>query len=131
MAKHYLRSNDNYDHEFRLKRTGDDGLGIVWTLFGRSHQNKNVSIIENDEDYADIMQFEQIKQLKKRMVVTELENIPNNFYNAMELASKNAQLIQNNNIALQQKDNTISEKDIEIQRLKDKAKQAGIDLDKE
>ncbi len=131
MAQHYLRSNDNYDHEFRLKRPGPDGLGIVWTLFGRAHQNKNISIIENDEDYADIMGFEQIKQLKKRMVVTELDKVPNNYFNAMELASKNAKLIQENNIALQQKDTTITEKDLEIERLKQKAKDAGIDLDKD
>lgn len=129
MAQFYLRSNDNYDHEFRLKRKGEDGLGIVWTLKGRSHNNKNISIIENEEDYKDIMSFEQVKQLMKRNVVSILNEIPRNFYSAMELASRNANLLAQQQVITNEKDTIINSKDEEIQRLKDKAKAAGIDLD--
>lgn len=130
MAQRYLRSNDNYDHEFRLKRIGTDGIGIIWILYGRGHLNKNISIIENEEDYEDIMSFEQVKQLIKRNVVQEIPSIPNNYYSAMEIASKNAQLLQQSKISEQETINKLKEKDEEIERLKKKAKDAGFDLDK-
>jgi hypothetical protein len=129
MAQHYLRSNDNYDHEFRLKRLGEDNLGIIWTLKGRAHLNKNISIIDNEEDYEDIMSFEQIKQLMKRNVVSEIPEIPRNFYSAMELASKNAQLLAQSKLSEKTANDKLNEKDEEIRLLKEKAKAAGVNLD--
>jgi len=96
---------------------------------GRIHQNKNISVIENDEDYEDIMSFEQIKQLMKRNVVQEVDSIPNNYYSAMELASKNAQLLQQSKLNENSANSKLAEKEEEIRLLKEKAMSAGVDLD--
>ena len=129
MSQHYLRSNDNFDHEFRLKRLGEDNIGVMWVLMGRIHQNKNISVIENDEDYEDIMSFEQIKQLMKRNVVQEVDSIPNNYYSAMELASKNAHLLQQSKLNENSANGKLAEKEEEIRLLKEKAMAAGVNLD--
>ena len=145
MAVHYLRSADNYDHQFNLatKVEKEDGTfewkvkmdpetaePMRWVLYGREHKNKNISILTNDEDFEWIMSFEQIKQLIKRHVVQEIPEIPQNYYNAMELASRNAQLLQNEKSAKQIAEQQLGQKDNEIETLKDKMRKAGIDPDK-
>lgn len=142
IMQHYLRSADNYDHQFNLavKVKKEDGTfewkvkmdpetaePMRWVLLGREHKNKNISIIDNDEDFEWIMSFEQIKQLMKRHVVQEVPEIPQNYYNAMELASRNAQLLNNARTEKEIVTQQLSQKDQEIEALKDKLKKAGIE----
>jgi hypothetical protein len=142
MAQHYLRSRDNYDHEFLManKVTKEDGTiewkirldettaqPERWILKGRAHDNKNISIIETDDDFEFIMSFEQIKQLMKRHVVEEIKEIPNTYYSAMEIASKNAEMIRQSEIDKKIASQTIQSKDQRIVELEEKLRQAGIE----
>ena len=140
MSQHFLRSIDNYDHEFNLAdKVEVDGIvtwklridpennqPYKWILRGRAHNNKNISIIDNDQDFEYIMSFEQIKVLMKRNVVSIIEEIPKTFYSAMELASQNAGLLRNLEGEKEVNRQQIIAKDNEIEELKQKLKDAGV-----
>jgi len=140
MSQHFLRSMDNYDHEFNLAdKVEVDGIvtwklridpennqPYKWILRGRAHNNKNISIIDNDQDFEYIMSFEQIKVLMKRNVVSIIEEIPKTFYSAMELASQNAGLLRNLEGEKEVNRQQIIAKDNEIEELKQKLKDAGV-----
>jgi len=131
---------DNYDHEFNLAdKVEVDGIvtwklridpennqPYKWILRGRAHNNKNISIIDNDQDFEYIMSFEQIKVLMKRNVVSIIEEIPKTFYSAMELASQNAGLLRNLEGEKEVNRQQIIAKDNEIEELKQKLKDAGV-----
>ena len=140
MAQHVFRSMDNYDHEFnladkvekdgevtwKLRIDPENNQPYKWILRGRAHNNKNISIIDNDKDFEYIMGFEQIKVLMKRNVVTIIDEVPTTYYSAMEIASRNAGLIRNLETEKEINRQNIEVKDKEIEELKQKLKDAGI-----
>lgn len=142
MAQHFLRSMEHYDHEFafrvktieengevsyKLKQDPTTGEPMKWVLKGRGHKNKNISIIENDEDFEDLMSYEQIKQLIKRNVVTEIAEIPRTYYDAMEIASQRAQELLASRVEKTRLENELAIKDTEIETLKQKMRDAGLE----
>jgi hypothetical protein len=98
----------------------ETGVGMIWILKGRSHHPKNISIIETDEDYFDIMEYEQIIQMKKRNIVQEIPEIPTSYYSAVEMAGKHAKALQDAKAEQAEKDRLISEKDARIAELEKK-----------
>jgi hypothetical protein len=126
---HYLKSNEGFDHRFRLKDIDPStGMNKEVILKGRVWYPKNITIV-SDEEFEELKGFEQITQLMKRMVIQDIPELPNNYFDAMELAQKNAQILHQTKNELNKKDEVISEKDKEIEELKKKMKDAGVPIE--
>lgn len=124
-----LKSNEGYDHRFRLSRIDPNTNGNVEIIIkGRVHYPKNITIV-SDEDWDEIKDFEQITSLMRKMVIQELTEVPNNFYDAMELAQRNTQLLAQKKVETEQKDRQLENKDKEIEELKKKMRDAGVPVE--
>ena len=96
-----LRSRENFDHLIfvRQKRALEDGSVVVtnvikkeYDILGRWHGHKNITLIDK-EDWEDIKDYPQIKSGLDRRIMDILDEIPNTFWDAQEMAAKTRQKV--------------------------------------
>ena len=129
-----LRSRENFDHLIfvRQKRALEDGSVVVtnvikkeYDILGRWHGHKNITLIDK-EDWEDIKDYPQIKSGLDRRIMDILDEIPNTFWDAQEMAAKTRQKVAEKEDQIRLKDIVISDKDREIEELKRKLEDNGI-----
>jgi len=124
---------ENYDHKFIIRERDAEGneINLVKSeivLMGRMHQPKNITIVDDDNDFEELKKYPQVSELLKRNVLQILDNVPQNYYDANELMAINNGKLRDKIQEVEEKENLISEKDAEIEKLKQQLKDNGIKI---
>lgn len=144
----YIRSMQTYDERYVIikkteekdnsgniistkvdvKRNPETGEPVEVILLGRQWQNKNITAVQDDEWEFMLKHFEQVQMLVEKRVFQVLDDMPQTYWNAQELASRNASLLQQSENEKKVYQEISAKKDETISALVQKLKDAGIEL---